>query len=139
MRFQSFLGLVTAIVVFSLLGLTFFVVTKGVPTGGIFSSEALRGSAVVKEGTPYTLNFAQQQRLLAQLDQSRPYAGEPASLGPVLPVERIVLYGFDGVEWELVPRGWIDSEMIFYSSLHKQMMQDKTQGQLFQLLQTTYE
>ncbi len=61
----------------------------------LLHSGEVRGSEVVSHGLPYTLNFAQQEKLLTLLNESRKQNVKAPLVSPSLSIERLVIYRFE--------------------------------------------
>lgn len=99
----------------------------------------VRGTTVEYKGKPYTLNFTQQNQLLAFLNQSRPIDQVPVERESP-PFSQITIYRFNHTPDILIlPIAFVDNELIFQDKETHQLYKDSSQGKLKTLLLQTYD
>lgn len=139
LRFQNILAILAATVVLGLLGLTFYVSLQEQQHGGRFTRDAVRGVSIIVDGKPYTLNFSQQQRLLAHLDRSQPFGGQSMTSAALTPVSGIVIHRFEGDDQDLELLGWDGKNLVFRVMGQPQAFVDSSGGEIYSLLETAHD
>lgn len=110
--------------------------------GRYLTPNEVRGIAVFHNGTPFTLNFTQQNRLIDLLNLS--LASEKIatpSQADHPPIEKISIYRFGDSDIELEPLFYAEDNLIFTCRLWNWngYMQDTTGGALRTLLAETFD
>lgn len=119
---QQLIYLITtcAVLVGLLLGISYLF--RGQPSiFGPFDPNNVRGSAVEVERGLYTLNFEQQNHLLAALSEAtlEPNPTNPLPSQPPATFLKAVIYRFDGGDIEIYPNNHIRGQLLFSTSDHK--------------------
>lgn len=78
---------------------------------GPFSPGQVRGASFIARGETYTLNFEQQRKTLASLEESEPYPSPNAF--DALPLEKILIHRFHRPDIEIFPVAIRDSYLLF--------------------------
>jgi hypothetical protein len=143
MRRQQLIYLISVVGVLAglLFSMTFYYNTR-LAASQTFDYNDIKGMAIERNGTLYTLNFEQQNEVAAQLNRSKLLAA------PLIDVSdhswqqpsfsRLVIYGFNILEVEVVPLGYVDGNMLFTSPVWAPGSQhlDISQGTLRNLLES---
>lgn len=117
------------------------------PSSGTFQPQKyiergdVRGSAVVKQGYPYTLNFDQQTAMLEDFNQAIPVGEKPFKINPNMPYSKIVIYRFNANPIEITPIDFDGKDLIFSApEWNKEgYMRDISEGALNRLLNKAYD
>jgi hypothetical protein len=147
---RHFLGLTGLVVagIATLFLLKLIPMLSGFQSGNTGSSSyleqnAIRGSAVVHQDQPYTLNFEQQKQLILLLNNSQTVARTTAAptTTHALDISSIIVYLFDTTPIEIKPLFYIDEELVYSApQLDKDnMLRDTSKGKLRQLLAQTFD
>lgn len=100
----------------------------------------IRGSAVEYQGLLYTLNFEQQNKLIAYLNSAIAADQSATSLNKP-PYTKLIIYRFDLHDIEIIPLGYTEDNLVFVTPLwnNSKPLIDTSKGQLRKLLETTYD
>lgn len=103
----------------------------------------VRGIEVVHGGRPFTLNFEQQNKVIAFLNESKP-TGENLSptAGDEMPVSKILVYRFEASPLELRVLAYgSDNNLIFSAPVWNRTgdMTDMSRGAMKKLLAQTFD
>jgi hypothetical protein len=100
------------------------------------------GSEVLAHNLPFTLNFKQQNRLIALINQSIPInkIPSPVTQQPQA-VTKITLYRFGSTPIELEPAFLIGQDLVYTARLWNSngYLRDQSGGELANLLSKTYD
>lgn len=102
----------------------------------------VRGMAVVYQGIPYTLNFAQQNEVIETLNRSIPVGpGYLTSTHTQPEFEKIVIYRFHKPDLELKSIAYVDGNYLFSAPEWQKTgyLRDVTKGKLETLLSQAYD
>lgn len=131
---------IAAVLLLFVIKLLPFANTDKVPEKFI-SHNDVRGSAVVHNGLPYTLNFQQQTSLLNYLNQSLVVGPSIAKSKDTLPISKIILYRFNASPIEISPVSIESNDLIFSSPLWNPngYLKDISDGPLVKLLNSAFD
>lgn len=77
------------------------------------SHNDVRGSAIIYNDLPYTLNFEQQQNLIRYLNMAIPVGVKAFKINDNLPVKKIIIYRFNAPQIELSLITYDGKDVIF--------------------------
>lgn len=105
------------------------------------SPNTVRGVAVEHNKKLYTLNFEQQNELLALLNRAVP-TGKVLPNSPPTDAQKIIIYQFNQLpDIVITPIGYIDDELLFTTPTwnSNSLIRDISRGELKKLLSQTYD
>lgn len=108
----------------------------------IASPGNVKGMALYHAGTPFTLNFSQQEFVLDALNRSvKVKKSAYSSTKESFPFEKIVLYRFNGTDIEFVPVSQREQNLIFSAPAIDQdsYLLELSGGELNTLLNQTFD
>lgn len=102
----------------------------------------VRGTAVVHRHKEYTLNFDQQNALIAYLNQLEQVPQNTNRSGQsLLDFEKIIVYKFNAPNIEINPVGYSNDDLLFSIPqwYREGLLKDTSHGELNSLLSKTYD
>lgn len=112
------------------------------PKAQYLSRGDVRGSAVVHRSKEYTLNFSQQNALIAYINNTEKVPHTIKRTGQtLLDFEKIIVYKFNAPNIEIKPIGYVNNELLFsVPEWYKEgLLKDTSNGELKSILSQTYD
>lgn len=108
----------------------------------LIDAENVRGSAVLKRNTLYTLGFDQQNRILGMLNKMEGIE-KPKNLdeGKDLPFDKLIIYHFDTPKSSLKGKTLPDGRVVYIlkTGSNTRYLLDNSGGKLFMVLKQAYQ
>lgn len=101
----------------------------------------VRGMAIVHNQKEYTLNFSQQNTILAYLNGATPPNIDTHSNKESFDFEKIIIYTFQAPNIEITPIAYVNNELLFATPEWNSgsPLLDRSRGQLKSFLPKTYD
>jgi len=115
-KFINYLTLAVILITGFLISLNGFPIFLKPQHEKYISYNNVRGTAVKYKGQLYTLNFDQQNELIARRDQAHPASKEIKNVVTNAEIEQIVIYRFGASDIEITPLGYDQQQDFLFST-----------------------
>jgi hypothetical protein len=130
---------VTCLIAFLLAAITMLAPKPGSTKSEFIGYNDVRGSAIVHNGQPFTLNFEQQNSLISSVNSATNDTSTKTDSS--LPYGPIIIYAFDLPNIEIAALGYADNDLVFSTPSWNEgkPLREHSGGELKVLLKNAYD